>query len=208
MQRDFRCDRIFTLVAVTLFATAGVAAQTGRVAMRGSISETVALSVVPSLTHGNFDTDILSSGNTVRITLSGGDVVSPVIRVTLLLRSNSNFKILAAVESKSADVTQLSIVDVHPTGALVSPQVISALNVPPQFDSREVDENSSPTNSSLRQLSSPFLLVSGPRVSLGGALNSPNNALQITVLIRMKPQPASSWWVQLRFAGTAASAIQ
>jgi hypothetical protein len=32
-----------------------------------------------------------------------------------------------------------------------------------------------------------LLILSGPRVSLGGTLQSPNNALQVTVLIRLKP---------------------
>ncbi len=54
--------------------------------------------------------------------------------------------------------------------------------------------------------SQPLLVLSGPRVSLGGTLNSPNNALQITVLIRLSP-PAQQWTAQLTFrcdeAGTA-----
>ena len=37
-------------------------------------------------------------------------------------------------------------------------------------------------------LSQPLLVLTGPRVSLGGTLDSPNNALQITIVIRLKPE--------------------
>jgi len=201
-QSRLKCRHVFTLVAVLLFVPAGVEAQTGGVTMKGTVSEVVALSVLPNSTQG----EVVSTGNTVRITLSGGDADAPVIRVPLLVRSNSSFKISAAVESNTAEVTQLSVSDVRATGTLVSPQAISELNVPRQFDVRGLDETSSVPN--LLDPSRPVLVVSGPRVSRGGTLVSPNNALQITLLIRLKPQPARGWLVHLTFVGTAGSLIQ
>ena len=87
------------------------------------------------------------------------------------------------------------------TGTLVSPQATSELNVPRQFDLRGLKESAS---SALNLLDDarPLLVVSGPRVSLGGTLNSPNNALQVTVLIRLKPQPAHEWSTHLTFVAT------
>jgi hypothetical protein len=134
--------------------------------MKASVSEIVALSVLPNTT----DAIVMSSGNTVRITLSGN---SPVIRVPLLVRSNSGFRISAVFESKTAALSELSVVDVRATGRLVSPQVINALHVEPQLDP---------------DTSQPLFVVSGPRVSLGGSLQSPGNALEITVLIRLNPE--------------------
>lgn len=64
------------------------------------------------------------------------------------------------------------------------------------------DKDSSEKESSILDLSQPFLLLSGPRVSLGGTLESPNNALQISVLIRIKPQPTRDWRVQFTFFTT------
>ena len=201
-QSGLKCRHVFTLVAVLLFVPAGVEAQTGGVTMKGTVSEVVALSVLPNSTQG----EVVSTGNTVRITLSGGDADAPVIRVPLLVRSNSSFKISAAVESNTTEVTQLSVSDVRATGTLVSPQAISELNVPRQFDVRGLDETSSVPN--LLDPSRPVLVVSGPRVSRGGTLVSPNNALQITLLIRLKPQPARGWLVHLTFVGTAGQLIQ
>jgi len=182
---------------VLFLVPAGVAAQT--VTMKTTVSETVTLSVLPNSIHG----DVVSAGNnTVRITMSGLEKDAPVIRVPLLVRSNSNFKISAAVESTTAEVIQLSVLNVRPTGTLVSPQAISELNVPREFDVRGWHERT------LLDLSRPVLIASGPRVSRGGTLTSPNNALQITLLIRLKPQPARDWLVHLTFVASAGSQIQ
>jgi len=187
-----RCSRIFALIAVVLVVPAAAEAQTGRVIVQGQVSETVALSVVPNFTQGDVDADVVSIGNTVRITLRGTDAQASVIRVPLLVRSNSSFKISAAVESTNL-LTKLSIADVRATGRLVSPAAVNELLIPEQFDLEGARD---------------LLLVSGPRISLGGTLDSPNNALQITVLIRLRPQQPHGSLVHLTFAATAAQLTQ
>ena len=156
---------VLILLAVVFFVPASIAAQT--VTLSGTVSATVALS----------DT---------RITLSGDDAQPSVIRVPLLVRSNSSFKISAVFESQTAELIELSVVDVHATGNLVSPQVVNAVD-----KRREGD-----------------VVLSGPRISLGGTLNSPNNALQVTLLIRVKPLTVSGWMGHLTLAGTAAPPTQ
>ena len=198
-------SHVFTFVVVLLLAH-GVKAQTGSVTIKSTVSEVVALSVLPNSTYGEVETSFVSTGSTVRITLSGADADSAVIRVPLLVRSNSSFKISAAVESNTAEVTQLSVVDARATGTLVSPNAVSELNVPRQFDVRRLDSASSVQN--LLAPSRPVLVASGPRISRGGTLTSPNNALQLTLLIRLKPQPARGWLVHLTFVGTAGLLIQ
>ena len=158
-----RC-RLLTLVAVVVLVPAGVKAQSS-VTMKAAVSETVALSVLPN----SIDANVVSSGNTVRITLSGTDAQ---VRVPLIVRSNSGFKISAIFESKAAVLSELSVEDLRATGRLVSPQIVDAVHV-------EIQANP--------DTSQPLLVASGPRVSLGGTLHSPNNALQITVLVRLKP---------------------
>ena len=190
-----KCRHIFILLV--LLAPAGAEAQTGGVTIKTTVSETVALSVLPNSISG----DVVSTGNTVRITVSGADANAPIIRVPLLVRSNSSFKISVAVESNTAEVTQLSVTDARATGTLVSPQAITELNVPRQFDVRGDENTSSVLN--LLDVSRPVLVASGPRVSRGGTLVSPNNALQITLLIRLQPQPARDWLAHLTFVATA-----
>lgn len=185
------CHPVFTLIAVVFLLSAGVEPQTGRVTLRASVSETVVMSVSPSFTHGQ-DAEVVSSGNVVRVTLRSSDSEASVLRVPLLVRSNSSFKISAAVQSQSALLDQLSIADVRATGSLVSPAAINGLNIPAQIELADKRE---------------LLLVSGPRVSLGGTLDSPNNALEITVLIGLKQQP-NPGQIHLTFAATPAPLTQ
>ena len=153
------CLHLLTLIALGVFVPAGVRAQNS-VTLTARVSEIVTLSTPESMG---------AVSNTVRITLPASD--SPVIRVPLIVRSNIGFKITALFESKTAVLSELLVDDVHATGRLVSPQIVNALHVEPQLDP---------------VMSQPLFVVSGPRVSLGGTLNSPNNAVQITVLIRLK----------------------
>jgi hypothetical protein len=176
--------KILMLVAVVYVVPAGVAAQT--VSLKGTVSDTVFLSVPPNFTHPNIDVNVVSSGSTVQVTMSSKDGKAPVVRLPLLVRSNSGFKISAAVDSTTAELAQLEVADVRATGSLVSPAAISELQISPQLDR----------------------FLSGPRVSLGGTLNSPNNALEVTLFIHMKPQPAKGWLVHLTFTATAAPLIQ
>ena len=195
-----KCCHVFTLLVFLVPASAQ--AQTGSVTMKTTVSETVALSVLPNSIPGDV---VVSTGNTVRITLSGAD--AQVIRVPLLVRSNSSFKISAAVESNTAEVTQLSVTDARATGTLVSPQALSELNVPRQFDVRGLDESIS-SAPNLLETSRPVLVASGPRVSRGGTPGSPNNALQVTLLIGLQPRQARDWLVHLKFVATAGSLTQ
>ena len=185
-----KCRCILALTAWVLVAPAIVDAQTGSVTLQGYVSETVALSILPNFTHRNIDVNVVGSGSTVRLTLSNTDGESSEIRVPLLVRSNSGFKISAAVESQTAVLTHLSVIDVRPTGRLVSPGVVNAIAVRQEDD---VD------------VSRPLLLLSGPRVSIGGTLDSSINALQVTLLIRMKPQ---SGLAHLTIIGTVEPLIQ
>ena len=182
-----RCSHVFTLLTVVFLVPACVQAQTGAgsVTLTSSVSKTVALSVAPGFAGGDIDASVVSSGGSVRLTMSSTDADAAVIRVPLLVRSNSGFKISAAFESETAELAQLAVTDVRATGKWVSPHIVNALQT---------------TNG----LSPSVLELSGPRVSLGGTLDSPQNALQITLLIRLKQdRPARGWVVHLTFVGTA-----
>lgn len=186
------CVFVWLLVVVS-----SVEAQTATLTTR--VSETVALSVASNSTDGDVRVDVMSSGSTVRMTLSGGGAGSAVVRVPLMVRSNTRFRISASVESESAQLAQLSVMNVRATGRLVSPEAIDNLQIPPELDLRGSAKEGANADSGVPNFSSPFVVLSGPRVSLGGTLNSPTNALQITLLIRIKPESVGSWLAQLTF---------
>ena len=181
------------VIAVLLFLPASVEAQTSSasVTLRATVSETVALSILPNSIQTKVRADVVSSGgNTVRITLSGDDAKPEVIRVPLLVRSNTAFKVSALFESQTAELANLAVTGVHPTGTLVSLQAVKG--VTPMRD---------------EDTSQPMLVLTGPRVSTGGTLNFPNNALKVTLLIQLKPQVVSGWMIHLTLVGNAAPLI-
>jgi hypothetical protein len=201
----FSYYHILMLIAIVLLVRASVEAQVGRtsVTLKGTVSETIALSILPSSTNGNIHREAAASGSTMRITLKGTDAKSPVIRVPLILRSNSSFRISATVEAKAGELTQMSVIDVRSTGSMVSPGVIGDLKVPPELDGRGLDESAPSATSPLPlDISRPLLVLSGPRISLGGRLDSSNNALQITLLIHVNPHPTRGWLIDLTFSGS------
>ncbi len=191
-QRIRPFSAVLWLFIVVLRVPAGVEAQT--VTLQGRVSETVALSTPPHTIQNGVDVDVVNSGSTVRMTLSGKNAKSAVIRVPLIVRSNTNFKISGIFESSTAQLAQLSVIDVRATGRLVSPEAINNLEIPPQFDRRGLKKNDFSED-----FSSPFFVLSGPRVSLGGTLESSNNALQITLLIRLESQSVGGWLAHLTF---------
>jgi hypothetical protein len=185
---------------LVLLTPASVQPQTPGGTLRATVTETVALSIASDSSHSDIDVDVVNSGSSVRLTLSSTGIESQVIRVRLLVRSNIGFNISGMLDSKAILLAQLSVRDVRATGRLVSPEVIDNVEIPQEFDMRDRKDKDFPEKeSSILDVSQPFLLLSGPRVSLGGTLTSPNNALQISVLIRIKPQPTRDWRVQLTF---------
>jgi hypothetical protein len=199
------CVCMFTLFAGVIFVPAGVMGQAGHVSLNGTVSETVVLSVLPSFSAGKVEAEAVRSGNSLRLTLTSGDDEAPIIRVPLLVRSNTGFRISAVFESDSTTLAQLSVIDVHPTGKLASSRAVNLINLTPRFDLRDLDKLSRTAQVSVSQ---PALVLSGPRISFGGTLESPNNALQLTLLIRLQPQPARTWVAHLTFVATPESLVQ
>ena len=184
------CVRL-CILAWLLTVISGVEAQT--VTLNARVSETVNLSVDRNSTQGDVYVHVVSSGNTVRMTLSGKG--ERTIRVPLLVRSNTAFKISGRFESTTAQLTQLSVLNVRATGRLVSSEAVNNLEVSPPFDLR-------PGKGVVPQVefTNPSFVFSGPRISLGGTLVSPNNALQVNLLIRIKSDSVTDWLAYLTFS--------
>ena len=102
---------VLTLIGVVFLIPPSAERQTNRgsVTLTGTVSESVALSVAPGLAA----IDVVSSGNTVRLTLPGTDVD---LRVPLMVRSNTSFKISANVETTTTQLAQFSVIDARATG--------------------------------------------------------------------------------------------
>jgi len=181
------CRVVFGVIAVMVLMSARTVAQNAGVVLNGAVSETVTLSVPRILPPGTIKTDVVNSGNRVDITFSSADK-DGVIRLPLLVRSNCGFEITGVLESSSAVVAQLVITSVQPTGSLVSRQAVRDVNIAKRFDARGPGGKFFPESV---ELSQSLLMLSGPRISLGGTLDSPGNALEIVLLIRLKSDSGS-----------------
>ncbi len=114
--------RLLTLVAVGVLVPAGVKAQSS-VIMKGTVSETVTLSVSPSSIR-DVNMSVVSSGGHCANNVVGRLVLSLRLFVCLCW-----FVQIAVSKSphcssqKTAVLSQLSVTDVRATGRLVSPQI-------------------------------------------------------------------------------------
>jgi hypothetical protein len=165
--------------------------------MSGVVSSTVALSfdrvetmsdgvarVVPS--HGE--------GGELVITISGTARNLTRVGIPIRIRSNTGYRLLAAAQSDGAELAGLSVVEARPTGNLVAADA-EAITVATMFDARPGLGNSVPADGFNRPgLSSPLELLSGPRVSVGGTFQSPQNALEVTLSVAVKPGAGDQSW--------------
>jgi hypothetical protein len=181
---ELTCRAVFGVIAVMLLMSARTFAQNAGVVLNGVVSKTVTVSVPRILPPNTIKTDVVNTGNRVDITFSSADK-NGLVRFPLLVRSNCGFKITAVLNSNSAVVTQVVITSVQGTGPLVSKQTVRDLNIVRRFDARGPEEKVFPGSVGL-ELSDSLLVLSGPRISLGGTLDSPGNALEIVFLIHLK----------------------
>ncbi len=172
--------------------------------MKANVSETVALSVSPNLPQEKVRTDVHGNLQSLTLTLSGSSTEVVVVRVPVLIRSNSFYKISALVQSQAATLSGLAVLGARPTGKLVAMDAVANLNVARDLDSRTPIGPVQTAASWPLNLSPSLTILSGPRVSLGGTLNSADNALEVTLLITVKPEAGTdSWFLRLAFSGSA-----
>lgn len=193
-------ERRFTLLLMLLLCSACVArAQLGggSVRMSGVVSETVALSIPEgALTPGVSVNTTRNADRSLTVTLSGSAHERAEVRIPVQIRTNAGYKLFAAVEARGADLSSLLVADARATGNLVAPDAAEAVNVVPAFDARAGAEG-------LKRpaLSARSELLGGPRVSTGGTMLSPHNALEVVLSINVEPRSeARGWAVELHLS--------
>ena len=151
--------------------------------MSGSVSKTVALSLSPNAVHERAELSAVENGGVLRLVISGSGPEVRNLQVPILIRSNTSYEINASAQSQSAVVTELRVLRIEPGGKLVAVNAVTSVAAASVVDP-----------------SIPFTLLSGPRVSLGGGLNSPENELKVTLLISVSPIVKNgSWTMNLTF---------
>jgi hypothetical protein len=192
--------RSLNLFLITTLCLAGVArAQTGgaRVTASGGVSQTVTLSFDQGAKVSTEAARVASShdeGRALVITISGAARDLTRVSIPIRIRSNTAYRLLATAKSDGAKLASLSVVDARPTGRLVAADA-EALSVASMFDARPGAGKLIPADGFNRPgLSSLLELLSGPRVSLGGTLGSPLNALEVTLSMAVEPRAGEQVW--------------
>src|SRR5688500_4284114 len=184
------------LAGMSVFLSVVVNAQTslGSVSLKANVSGTVTHTDSPTLLQDNVRVDSHGDVKSLTLTLSGSarDVVS--IRVPILIRSNTGYEISARVQSQAANLTNFAVLDAHPTGRFVAPDGFANLNVARELDSRNKNGNFQVASLPLN-LTYPLAILNGPRVSLAGTLNSADNALEVMLLIVVRPDAGADGWL-------------
>jgi hypothetical protein len=176
---------------------------TGPVTVRGNVSEIVALSVSPNWRQESVQINVQSDLKALTLTLSGSGPEVVAVRVPILIRSNIRYVISTLVRSQAVTSANFAVLDARSTGRFVAPDAVANLNVARELDSRTTN-GTIQTASLPLNLSSPLAILRGPRVSLAGTLNSTDNALEVTLLITVKPDAAAgNWLLGLTLSGSA-----
>ncbi len=187
-----------------------VCAQSGSVSvtLRGSVSKTVALSY-ESTSDARAEINAFDSGGRLTLVVSGSGSERN-LRVPILIRSNTSYKMTASVESQTAVPVQLRVLSVAASGKLVAADAISGVVIERRFDvprddrSAGADRSAGEENLSTTDASVPFAIFSGPRISLAGNLNSPDNALKVIFLLSVRPKvDKGSWTITINLQGNS-----
>ncbi len=201
--------RLILFLIALLSLSASVRAQTsGSVRMSGGVSGTVALTVPQGQdVPGVRVTSTKNADHSLTVTLEGVTRRPTVVSIPVQIRSNIGYRLLVTAKSDGSDLSSLQVVRARPTGNSVFPGAAEALGVAPAFDGRGGAGGPTPASGFKRlNLSAPAELISGPRVSFGGTLLSPQNALEVTLSLAVEPLDGlQSWTVELLLSAAPSS---
>jgi hypothetical protein len=196
------------LAFLIALAPATVRAQTrsGSVDLRASVSKTVALSLAQDASPTGVDLNAFRNDGALTLIFSGGEIKSN-LQVAILIRSNTAYNITASVRSEAAMLTQLRVLNVEATGKLVAADAVTGVSVRRAFDERPGVSRAGGGDLSTLDASVPFTILGGPRISLGGGLDSPQNALKVILLLSVQREVSDGGWtIALKLQGNGTDA--
>ena len=203
--------RGFSLSLMLTLCLAGVArAQTGgSVRMSGGVSETVVLSIPQgAAAPGVLVNTSRNAEGSLTVTISGATRDLTEVRIPIQIRSNTAYRLSAAAKAAGSNLSSLLVVEARPTGNFVAPDAAEAIQPRAAFDGRSGVNQSTVAGDNRPNLSALSELLSGPRVSTGGTLQSPQNALQVVLSLTVEPQAdGHGWTVELLLSAAPSGSL-
>lgn len=185
-------------ISVLCLSCVGRAQSARSVKVSGVVSGTVAITIPQGAEAPGTGVRTTSSRKDDRslvVVIVGTTRELTEVRIPVQIRSNTSYRLFAAVETVGSSQSTVFVAGARPTGKLVSPDAAEALKVAATFDGRRGAERSNLTGEVHHtNLSTPSELLSGPRISTGGTLTTPHNALEVTLLVTVQPLPDDQGW--------------
>lgn len=198
-------------IAVVLLASLPVCAQHagGRVTVSGHVSAVAAVAAGPGARVLKGHARAYSTADGARglvFTLSGARGGETQVELPVQLRSNAGFALSAVCLTHGAALSTLSVVEVRGAGGFVYPGTAGRVEVAPAFDGRVAARAPSGGGP---DLSSHATILTGPPISMGGTLNSPNNMIEVLLrVVIAAPPDKKGWVVELKVSATGRPSLE
>lgn len=170
------------ILAILLLTPPAVCAQTAT--LRGQVSAAVHVSADEARAQGEGAevsvTDV--DATTIAVTISGsGDEAR--VRLPIKLRSNVGYALLASNVSQGEVDVRLRVAEMKATGRFVHAKALETL--------RPGEPASSLT---LRNSARLVTILSGPPISKAGTFSSPDNAIEVVLIVELPPRAGRGHW--------------
>lgn len=175
----------------------------GRVTVSGHVSAVAAVAAGRGARVLKGDARASSSADRARglvFTLSGERGGETQVELPVQLRSNAGFALRAVCLTDGAALSTLSVVEVRGAGGFVYPGTAKRVKVTPAFDGRVATRAPSGGGP---DLSSDATILTGPPISMGGTLDSPDNMIEVLLrVVIAAPPDEKGWLVELKVSAT------
>jgi hypothetical protein len=201
------------LLALTLTTLLACAAQgqSGTVTASGRVSDTVILSIAPNATLSDHETTVSYSvldAHTILVSIKVSGSHGARIAIPAQIRSNVGYTLSASAKWTATPLLLrgLRVTEARATGRFVTLDAVEAVNRAAAFKApADTVGHARQASQSAHVSPSPATLLTGPRISLAGASDSPHNALEVTIMAELEaPAEAAGGSIELILSASPA----
>lgn len=160
------------------------------IAISGSVSETVFLSIAPTAQPTDSETlvsYVSVNARTILVSIKTSGSHARQISVPLQIRSNASYTLSFSAGGSGTALRWLRVREARATGRFVATDAVEAMNVAAEFDPTTATGRSQRASQGALHFPSPVTLLTGPRISRAGTYDSPHNAVEVMILAEVAP---------------------
>lgn len=176
-----------TLTLLLACAAKGQSASAS-VAISGTVSETVFLSIAPTAQPTDSETlvsHVSLNARTILVSIKTSGNRTRQISLPLQIRSNVRYTL--STSTNGTALRGLRVREVRATGKFVALDAVEAMNVVAEFDATTDIGQAQRASRGALHFPTPITLLTGPRISRAGTYDSPHNAVEVMILAEIAP---------------------